>query len=237
MGGRGCAQFQSTRAIDALRRDRGSPPRRGRTRRSTTGRTGRRRGEGSCRWSKARPPAPIEAPCACRGSGRRTPCIPWCLRSRDPGAPVEEPQRREDAADGLGAGDVPALDSDGIGREGEPDGGDARGRAAGMAIRHEAIARVRQLPEVPEGPRLDVVEEGRERPASGADARGDPPGRPTDSRAPRRTAAAKAAAVDLNRGAPRTDTRHRTGSAAWGPRGWACRSWGSRSGRVGMNPS
>ena len=49
---------------------------------------------------------------------------------------VEEAQRGQDPRRGLGAGDVPPLDPDGIGGEAEADGRDARGRGARVAVRH-----------------------------------------------------------------------------------------------------
>ena len=71
----------------------------------------------------------------------------------------EKAERGERAASGLGSGDVAALDADGIGREREADGGHARERRLGPAVRREPVLRVRRVPEPAEGVLLKRVEE------------------------------------------------------------------------------
>ena len=95
-----------------------------------------------------------------------------CLRA--PGPAARASKKRSVAstrARRLGAGDVAALDADRIGGEREAHRRDARGRVARVAVGHEAVRGIAQLPEEAEGARLDVVEKRRQRsPGPGAGA-------------------------------------------------------------------
>jgi len=71
----------------------------------------------------------------------------------------EEPQRGQGAVGGLLSGDPGALDADGVGREREADGGDARELLGRPAIRREAVRGRRAVPEEVEGAVLEGIEE------------------------------------------------------------------------------
>ena len=87
-----------------------------------------------------------EAPAAGRAGGLRP------LRGVQ-----EKAERRERPLGGLLAGDVAALDADAVGREPEPDGGDAGEGRVGRTVGDEPVRRVRRLPEPGERPRLHVL--------------------------------------------------------------------------------
>jgi hypothetical protein len=96
----------------------------------------------------------------------------------------EELQRRERAVGGLLAGDPGALDADGVGREREADGGDARELFGGPAVGCEAIRGRRAVPEEVEGAVLQGIEErdrvGRDARAPGVVGEATPEGQDED---------------------------------------------------------
>ncbi len=71
----------------------------------------------------------------------------------------EELQRFECAVGGLGASDPAVFYADGVRRQREPDGGDARERRRGPAVGGQAVAGRRQVPEEVEGFVLQRIEE------------------------------------------------------------------------------
>src|SRR5207249_1759973 len=96
---------------------------------------------------------------------------------------AKEAQRGQDALPRRLAGDVTALDADRIRGQPEADGRDARKRGCRIAIRDQAVLRIRGIPEEAEGALLELDQERIEHGTGVAEDR-------VDNRAPRAVAVA-----------------------------------------------